>query len=336
MNSPMLRRSGSPVDASQGQNRRPLMANRPPSDDPGSKPEVTTESKGALRQWAEGMRLEVLGNLAHELRTPLQVLIGYLDILRDEWAEKFDPEPRTMLERMNSNLHDLSQTVDNIMEFVMWEAGASGRVEEDVSISNLVGDLAPAIEAAREGKDLALKIDIEHAPQTIHTSRRPLRSILSNLVLNAIKFTERGSVTVRIASSRARGAEPGLVLEIADTGLGMSPELIKQAAVPFAQLSRSSARKYRGLGLGLAVVHRHVSALGAKLEVSSTPGRGSRFVVRIPPTHLVAEQSAEKTDKRIFGRTRKSRPTPAPSAIEPPSPSPRKTAGSAADPVVFS
>jgi signal transduction histidine kinase len=312
------------------------MANRPPSDDPGSKPEVTTESKGALRQWAEGMRLEVLGNLAHELRTPLQVLIGYLDILRDEWAEKFDPEPRTMLERMNSNLHDLSQTVDNIMEFVMWEAGASGRVEEDVSISNLVGDLAPAIEAAREGKDLALKIDIEHAPQTIHTSRRPLRSILSNLVLNAIKFTERGSVTVRIASSRARGAEPGLVLEIADTGLGMSPELIRQAAVPFAQLSRSSARKYRGLGLGLAVVHRHVSALGAKLEVSSTPGRGSRFVVRIPPTHLVAEQSAEKTDKRIFGRTRKSRPTPAPSAIEPPSPSPRKTAGSAADPVVFS
>jgi signal transduction histidine kinase len=311
------------------------MANRPPSDDPGSKPELTIESKGALRQWAEGMRLEVLANLAHELRTPLQVLIGYLDILRDEWAEKFDPEPRTMLERMNSNLHDLTQTVDNIMEFVMWEAGATGRVEEDVSISNLVSDLAPAIEAARGGKDLALKIDIEHAPQMIHTSRRPLRSILSNLVLNAIKFTERGSVTVRISSSRARGAEPGLVLEVADTGLGMSAALIKQAAEPFAQLSRSSARKYRGLGLGLAVVHRHVSALGAKLEVSSTPGRGSRFVVRIPPTHLVDERSAEKTGKQIFSRANRSRPAPAPSAIESPSPSPRKTAGNAADPVVF-
>ena len=155
------------------------------------------------------MRLEVLANLAHELRTPLQALIGYLDILRDEWAEKFDPEPRAMLERMNSNLHDLTQTVDNIMEFVMWEAGATGRVEEDVSISSLVSDLAPAIEAARDGKDLALKIDIEHAPQTIHTSRRPLRSILSNLVLNAIKFTEHGNVTVRIASRATRGTEPG-------------------------------------------------------------------------------------------------------------------------------
>ena len=125
------------------------------------------------------------------------------------------------------------------------------------------------------------------------------------------------------------------MLEVADTGLGMTPALIKQAAEPFAQLSRSSARKYRGLGLGLALVHRRVSALGAKLEVSSTPGRGSCFVVRIPPTHLVAKQSAEKPDKRIFGRTNRSRPTPTPSAIEPPSPSPRKTAGSAADPVVF-
>ncbi|HLJ44032.1 MAG TPA: histidine kinase dimerization/phospho-acceptor domain-containing protein, partial [Candidatus Binataceae bacterium] len=122
------------------------MANRPPSDDPGSKPELAIESKGLLRQWTEGMRMEALANLAHELRTPLQVLLGYLDILRDEWVEKFDPEPRAMIERMNSNTHDLAQTVDNIMEFVMSEAGATGRVEEDVLVSNLVNDLAPAIE----------------------------------------------------------------------------------------------------------------------------------------------------------------------------------------------
>src|SRR6202171_3578739 len=255
---------------------------------PSSTAETLSESKGLVRRWTEGMRVEALANRAAELRSPLQVLLGYLDILRDEWADKFDPEPRAMLERMNSNLHDLTQTVDNIMEFVMSEAGATGRAEEDVSISSLVNDLAPAIEAAKGNKELTLKIDLEHAPQTIHVSRRPLRSILSNLVLNAIKFTERGSVTVRISSSRAGGAEQGVVLEVADTGLGMSPALIKQAAEPFAQLSQSSARKYRGLGLGLAVVHRNVSALGARLEVNSTPGRGSRFVVRIPPTEGVA------------------------------------------------
>jgi two-component system, sensor histidine kinase len=242
--------------------------------------------KGSLQRWTDGVRAEVLSNLAHELRSPLQVLLGYLDILRDEWAEKFDSEPRAMLERMNSNLHDLAHTVDNIMEFVMSEAGAVGRVEEDVSIGTLVDDLTPSIEAAMSDKELALKIDTQDAPKTIHISRRPLRSILSNLVLNAVKFTESGTVSLRLSSSAASSGEPGLVVEVTDTGMGMSRALIKQAVQPFAQLSNSSTRKYRGLGLGLAVVHRNVSALGAKLEVTSAPGRGSRFVVRIPPTQL--------------------------------------------------
>jgi signal transduction histidine kinase len=233
------------------------------------------------------MRVEVLANLAHELRTPLQVLLGYIDILRDEWAEKFAPEPRAM-GRMNSNLHDLAHTVENIMEFIMSEAGAISRVEENVSISSLVNDLAPAIEAAKGDRRLALKIDIRDAPQTICTARGPLRSILANLVLNAIKFTECGTVTLRIARSSGRSAEPGLMLEVADTGLGMSADLIKRAAEPFVQLSKTSARKYRGLGLGLATVHRNVSALGAKLEITSVPGRGSRFVVKIPTTSLAS------------------------------------------------
>jgi signal transduction histidine kinase len=90
-----------------------------------------------------------------------------------------------------------------------------------------VNDLAPAIEAARGGKALDLKIDLEDAPPTIHVARRPLRSILSNLVLNAIKFTDHGSVTVRIGGAPVRGAEPGLVLEVSDAGMGMSPALIK-------------------------------------------------------------------------------------------------------------
>ena len=127
-----------------------------------------------MHRWAEGIRVEALANLAHELRSPLQVLIGYLDILRDEWAEKFAPEPQMMLERMNSNLlYDLTRTVDNIMEFVMSEAGADGRIEEDVSISNLVSDLTPAIEAAKGDKPLILKIDIKDAsrPFTHHVAR---------------------------------------------------------------------------------------------------------------------------------------------------------------------
>jgi hypothetical protein len=117
------------------------------------------------------------------------------------------------------------------------------------------------------------------------------------------------------------------VLEVSDTGMGMSPALIKRAAEPFTQLSRTSARKYRGLCLGLAVVHRNVRALGAKLEVTSTPGRGSRFVVRIPPAPFITEQRAKKVDKRIFGRGGGAgKHTPRPPAIQPPPASPRKAA----------
>jgi signal transduction histidine kinase len=311
------------------------MPNRTPSEDHGSPQEIRTEPKGRLRNWTKGMRVEMLANLAHELRTPLQVLLGYLDILRDEWADQLPPEARAMLQRMNTNLHDLSQTVDNIMEFVMSEAGATGRVEEDVSISSLVNDLTPAIEAARSDKQVVLKVDTQQAPAAVHTSRRPLRSIVANLVLNAIKFTERGEVTLRISSSHERGGRSGLVVEVADTGLGMSADLIKRAGEPFAQLSQSTARKYRGLGLGLAVVHRNISALGAKLEVTSTPGRGSRFIVRIPSAPLISAQPPGKVSKQIFARSARSKNVPPPDSIKPSASSPRKAASVPANTLIF-
>lgn len=280
------------------------MAKKPSSRSGSRRASRRTAGQGGVRRRRspEEARLEALANLAHELRTPLQVLLGYLEILRDEWADGFEPEPRAMLERMNNNLHDLSHTVDNLMEFVLAEAGAMVRVQEEVSLNGLVSDLTPAFEAALSGKALALKFDLDDAPATIHVPRRALRSILSNLVLNAIKFTERGSVTVRIARSHERDGH-GLAIEVADTGMGINPALIKFAAQPFAQLSHSRSRKYRGLGLGLAVVHRNARVLGARLEVSSVPGHGSRFFVRIPATRLISSPvagraKAERTEER--------------------------------------
>lgn len=299
---------------------------------PRSKSIALTAARDFLRPWTQGMRVEAVANLAHELRSPLQVLLGYLDILREEWVATLAAEPREMLERMNVNLHDLTQTVDNLMEFVTAGADATVRVQEDVSITSLLNDLTPAIEAAKSGKALVLNFELEDAPPVLHISRRLVRSILSNLVLNAIKFTERGSVRVKISSALAPGgAEPGVDIEVVDTGTGISSRLIKQAAEPFAQLSHSNARKYRGLGLGLAVVHRNVKALGAKLEVSSAPGRGSRFVVRIPPAQLAEAQTAAKRSDSRMGVDKHAR-----AAIPPPSTTPhRKTAGSTAEPIVF-
>jgi len=233
--------------------------------------------------WSQGVKLEVLANLAHELRTPIQVLIGFIDILRDDWAAELSAQPHEILERMNANIHDLAQTVDNMMDLVLADANAGPLVNEDIMISSLMADITPILEAANQRKQLELHFEIGDAPATIHGPRRALRSILLNLALNAIKFTESGIVTVTLRRSRSREKNEALEIEITDTGPGIDPAMLERASRPFAQLSHSSARRYRGLGLGLAVVQRNVRALGGRLELRpAAAGNGSDFVVEIP------------------------------------------------------
>jgi len=233
--------------------------------------------------WSQGIKFEVLANLAHELRTPIQVLIGFIDILRDDWAAELSAQPHEILERMNANIHDLAQTVDNMMDLVLADADAGPLVNEDIMLSSLMADITPILEAANQRKQLELHVELDDAPATIHAPRRALRSILLNLALNAIKFTESGIVTVTLRRSRSQEKNEALEFEITDTGPGIDPAMLERASRPFAQLSNSSARRYRGLGLGLAVVQRNVRALGGRLELRpATAGNGSDFVVEIP------------------------------------------------------
>lgn len=233
--------------------------------------------------WSQGIKFEVLANLAHELRTPIQVLIGFIDILRDDWAAELSAQPLEILERMNANIHDLAQTVDNMMDLVLADANAGPLVNEDIMLSSLMADITPILEAANQRKQLELHFEMDDAPATIHAPRRGLRSILLNLALNAIKFTESGRVTVTLRRSRSQEKNEALEIEITDTGPGIDPAMLERASRPFAQLSNSSARRYRGLGLGLAVVQRNVRTLGGRLELRpAAAGNGSDFVVEIP------------------------------------------------------
>ena len=256
--------------------------------------------------WAGGVRLEALANLAHELRTPLQVMLGYIDLLRGEWGEGFGDEPRRILDRMNGSACELARTVENLLDFAASESGADAQAVEAVSIADLIAELIPAFEAANETKGLALEFDLDDAPLVVQTRRRSLRLIFQNLIFNAIKFTAAGSVAVTVRRCRAgaatpggvrvmelhgaerdgvepNGAEPnGFEIEVRDSGPGISPAQIESAYEPLVQLSRSSIRRHRGMGLGLTVVRRNVAALGGVMEARSTPGVGSTFVVRLP------------------------------------------------------
>ncbi len=233
--------------------------------------------------------MEALANLAHELRSPVQAILGYLDILRDELSEALGGRHKQIIERMNANAHDLAQTVENVMDFSVADAMAEATDEEEIVLHDLIGDVAPALEAANEAKGLEVRFDLEDAPTVFRSRRRPIKSILLNLAVNAIKFTDRGSVIIAIRLSESPPFGSAVELEVRDTGPGIDAELVEQAFKTCAQLSHSSVRSHRGMGLGLAVVQRNVEALGAKIMVKSALQQGSAFVVTVPIEHPAAE-----------------------------------------------
>ena len=239
--------------------------------------------------WSNGVHLESLANLAHELRTPVQVLRGYLDILRDDrcaaGVDLVESPHWTIVERMNANVYELAQTVENVLEFALASAGAETAIEEEIELREFFAELDDIFKASNHNPQLVVGIDLKDAPATIFTQRRALRSIVLNLAINAIKFTAKGAVSISMSKSVT---EPqSLELEVRDTGAGISLDLLAVALEPLVQLSRSSIRRHRGLGLGLAVVQRNVRALCGWLQVESVPGAGSCFRVTIPCTRSV-------------------------------------------------
>ena len=240
-------------------------------------------------QWEQGLHMEALANLAHELRSPLQAILGYLDILRDELSEEIGARHQQIIERMNANAHDLAQTVENVMDFSVADAMAEAAGEEEIRLQDLIGELAPALEAANDSKRLEIRFELETAPTVFRSRRRPIKSILLNLAINAIKFTDRGSVTIGVHRAVTSQLGSAVELEVRDTGPGIEAAMLAQAFERCAQLSHSSIRSHRGMGLGLAVVQRNVEALGAKIIVKTALQQGSAFVVIIPIADPIAK-----------------------------------------------
>jgi signal transduction histidine kinase len=226
--------------------------------------------------------MEALANLAHELRSPVQAILGYLDILRDELSEELAGRHKQIIDRMNANAYDLAQTVENVMDFSVADALAEPLYEEEVCPQDLIGDLAPALQAANGSKGLNIRFDLERAPAKFRARRRPIKTILLNLAINAIKFTDQGSVTIAIRLVGSSQLGSAVELEVRDTGPGIDSAMVAQAFTRCAQLSHTSIRTHRGMGLGLAVVQRNAEAIGAKIIVKSELPQGSSFLVIVP------------------------------------------------------
>ncbi|HWP65457.1 MAG TPA: ATP-binding protein [Candidatus Limnocylindria bacterium] len=238
---------------------------------------------------AARLKSDFLATLSHEIRTPMHGIFGMTELALDTPDEA---ERRTFLERARSCAETLMRLLDDILDFSRIEAGRLELSDEPLDVREVVRQAVDTLSLAAARKGLALTTDVEPSvPVGLRGDPSRLRQILVNLVGNAIKFTEEGSVEVSVTSS-PHPRTPGTVLlscVVRDTGIGIPPDRLSSIFDAFTQVDASISRKYGGTGLGLAITHRLVDLLGGTIAVKSTEALGSTFCFTIP---LALDQEA--------------------------------------------
>jgi PAS domain S-box-containing protein len=236
------------------------------------------ELQQLLRQLREANRLqaEFVANMSHELRTPLNVIIGYSDLLADEIALPPGSDAQLFLTRISAAGRALHRLVESVLEYARLDRGRYTLITTRFPATQLLQELRELADDVRGSNELTLHIQ-EHADILFATDYDRLHSILSNLLLNAIKFTSAGSVELAV-----RRVGECAEFTVRDTGIGIGADELERVFEPFRQVDGSPTRSYGGVGLGLAIVRRNVELLRGTVTVDSQIGIGTTFRVLVP------------------------------------------------------
>jgi PAS domain S-box-containing protein len=227
-------------------------------------------------QAASRAKSEFLAMMSHELRTPLNALEGFSSLLEEGIYGDINPRQREALRRMRGAREHLVALIDQVLDVARVEAGTKRARPEPVALAALVRDVCDSLRGAADARGLTLDVRTPDEPRVL-TDPGMVRQILTNLVGNAVKFSERGGITVEL-----RNAGPDVVLEVSDTGPGIPPELHDRVFESFFQVDPSTTRREGGVGLGLALSRDFARLLGGDLTLRSAPGEGSTFTLRLP------------------------------------------------------
>jgi signal transduction histidine kinase len=249
--------------------------------------DVALKTQRLIHNLRERERLqgELVANVSHEFRTPVNIIGGYAELLR---AGDFGAIPETAAQPLDSILEatrGLGDLVTDFLSYARLDAGVMEVARVTLQTAELAHELERLGHLLVDEKDVTFTVDATEAPPLLVSDPVKLRTILRNLIANAAKFTARGTVSLRIAL-----AGDALRFAVEDTGCGIPPEDLALIFEPFRQRDGSWTREHGGVGLGLAVAQRMASLLGGTLAVESQVGVGSRFTLVLP--RLTAGETA--------------------------------------------
>ena len=252
---------------------------------------------------ANRAKSEFLANMSHEIRTPMNAILGFTELLRRGHGRN-ERDAQKYLATIHSSGRHLLELINDILDLSKVEAGRFDLEKVRCAPHLVVREVLQVLGARAREKTIALEFEVQgEIPETIESDPGRLRQIVTNLVGNAVKFTDRGGVhlTMRLATD---GDAPMLVVAIRDSGIGIANDKLEAVFDPFVQADTTVSRRFGGTGLGLAISRRFARALGGDIVAESTPGEGSTFTLTVPVgalagVHMLRAEQAVPADDSV-------------------------------------
>ncbi len=225
---------------------------------------------------ANQVKSNFLANMSHEIRTPLNAILGFTDLLENETKKMNNPELDQYVDIIQQSGDRLMNTVHGILDISQIETGTVTLNPEPVDLKQTIIDLITTLNPSAQEKKVDIQFDSHVRKSIIQTDKYCLTQAMDNIINNAIKYTEKGSVTVQLHHKGKK-----LIASVTDTGIGMTEEFMKRMFDPFTQESEGYSKKYEGVGIGLPLTKRYLDLIGAELKVESKKGKGSTITIII-------------------------------------------------------